>query len=64
MYCIIYETSHILQVFSIDMATNERKSLKPMLTARWGHSTVTLDGSIYAIGGYDENSTPLGSAER
>lgn len=41
--------------FSIDMATDERKSLKSMLTARWGHSTITLDGSIYVIGGYDEN---------
>lgn len=52
-------SSSILQVLSIDVTSNIVKYLKPMLKAKSGHSTIKLDGFIYAIGGYSNDLDPM-----
>lgn len=62
----IMEVPSFFQVYSLDIVTNNRMSLQPMKYARYCHSTITLDGSIYAFGGicYDAILGTTETAER
>jgi N-acetylneuraminic acid mutarotase len=52
------------QLAAFDPATQSWTALKPMLVKRVLLSATTAGGLVYAIGGRDDNGTPLASMER
>ena len=56
--------NHLSSVERYDPATNAWEAVAPMATARDSHGMATLDGKLYAVGGYNGDDGPLSSMEQ